>query len=200
MNRLRRVFRFSSLFFGLIAIAITFAIAVMILENDIAVAIVTAGATIFVSVFSAVWARNSEKAQAIEQQIREKKTPVYEKFIGIAFDIIWSSRNQANQEQNEPAQRRQQKDRTKAEAPNPVERLQELTPDLIIWGTDEVIASWVEFRRAAANPNKDNPMEIMLVFEAFMGAIRKDLGHKDDELKKGDLLKIFINDIDKHLS
>jgi len=42
-------------------------------------------------------------------------------------------------------------------------------------------------------------MEIMLVFEAFMSAIRKDLGHKDDLLKKGDLLKIFINDIDKHL-
>lgn len=172
----------------------------IVLENDIAVAIVTAGATVFVSVFSAVWARKSEKAQAIEQQIREKKTPVYEEFIGIAFDIIWAGRNQANQEQNDPSQRKQRSESTKGKTPNPVERLQELTPDLIIWGTDEVIASWVEFRKVAANSNKDKPMEIMLVFEAFMNAIRKDLGHNDNLLKKGDLLKIFINDIDKHLT
>jgi hypothetical protein len=43
-------------------------------------------------------------------------------------------------------------------------------------------------------------MEIMLVFEAFMGAVRKDLGHKDELLKKGDLLHIFVNDIDKYLA
>lgn len=199
MYRLRQIIRLSSLITGLIAIIATFAIAMIVLENDIAVAIVTAGATVFVSVFSAVWARKSEKAQAIEQQIREKKTPVYEKFIGIAFDIIWAGRNQTNQEQNDPSQRKQQGESTKGKTPNPVERLQELTPDLIIWGTDEVIASWVEFRKVAANPNKYKPMEIMLVFEAFMSAIRKDLGHSDNLLKKGDLLKIFINDIDKHL-
>ena len=200
MHRLRQIILLSSLITGLIAIIATFAVAMIVLENDIAVAIVTAGATVFVSVFSAVWARKSEKAQAIEQQIREKKTPVYENFIGIAFDIIWAGRNQANQEQNDPSQRKQRGESTKGKTPNPVERLQELTPDLIIWGTDEVIASWVEFRKVAANPNKDKPMEIMLVFEAFMSAIRKDLGHNDNLLKKGDLLKIFINDIDKHLT
>jgi len=199
VHRLRQVIRLSTLIIGLIAIAVTFAVAMIVLENDIAVAIVTAGATVFVSVFSAVWARNSEKAQTIEQQIREKKTPVYEKFIGVAFDIIWSSRNQPTQEQNDLSRGRQQGKAAKIKESNPVERLQELTPDLIIWGTDDVIAGWVEFRKAAANPNKDDPMEIMLVFEAFMSAIRKDLGHKDDLLKKGDLLKIFINDIDKHL-
>lgn len=199
MHRLRQVIRLSTLIIGLIAIAVTFAVAMIVLENDIAVAIVTAGATVFVSVFSAVWAKNSEKTQTIEQQIREKKTPIYEKFIGVAFDIIWSRGNELPQEQNAPSRRRQQGESTRVTTPNPVERLQELTPNLIIWGTDEVIASWVEFRKAAVNPNKDNPMEIMLVFEAFMSAIRKDLGHKDDLLEEGDLLAIFINDVDKHL-
>lgn len=199
MYRLRQVIRFSTLISGLIVITATFVIAMIVLENDIAVAIVTAGATVFVSVFSAVWARNSEKTQTIQQQIREKKTPVYEKYIGVAFDIIWSSQDRPIQEQNDLSRRRQQGGAPKAKVPNPVELLQELTPDLIIWGTDEVIVSWSEFRKAAANPNKDNPMEILLVFEAFMSAVRKDLGHKDDLLKKGDLLKIFINDMDKHL-
>lgn len=196
MHRLRQIIRFSSLILSLIAIAVTFAIAVTVLENDIAVAIVTAGATVFVSVFSAVWARNSEQAQAMEQQIREKKTPIYESFIRVAFDIIWSNRSQSAQEQHESPRKRQQTEIIKL---TPIEQLQKLTPELIIWGTDEVITRWVQFRNAGA-PNKDNPIEVILAFEAFMSAVRKDLGHKDDLLKKGDLLKIFINDMDKHLS
>ncbi len=77
-----------------------------------------------------------------------------------------------------------------------MERLQELTPDLIAWGTDEVIASWISFRKAGLNPNKENPKEILLAFDDFLRAIRKDLGHSDEHLKKGDLLRIFIKDID----
>jgi len=31
-------------------------------------------------------------------------------------------------------------------------------------------------------------------------AIRRDLGHKNSGLKRGDILALFVNDIDKHLS
>ncbi len=85
MHKLRQIIWFLSLITGLIVIIIIFVLAVIVLENDIAVAIVTTGATVFVSVFSAVWARRSEKAQAIEQQIREKKTPIYEEIHWYSF-------------------------------------------------------------------------------------------------------------------
>lgn len=200
MKIIRHIFRVSSLFLGLFVIAISFGVATVFLESDVATAIVTAGATIFVSVFSAIWARNAEKAQAIEQQIREKKTPIYEEFITIAFDVLWSSKNgQSEEKLNTPSQRNKRNQQNNPESTNAVDRLQKLTPQLIVWGTDEVIASWVKFRKISANPNKDQPLAVMFAFEDFMSAIRRDLGHKNEILKKGDLLKIFINDIEKHL-
>jgi hypothetical protein len=33
-------------------------------------------------------------------------------------------------------------------------------------------------------------------YEALLRAIRRDLGHSDKGLKQGDLLKLFINDLD----
>ncbi|MBL8153814.1 MAG: hypothetical protein JNM70_06485 [Anaerolineae bacterium] len=199
MQIVRRFLRFSSLLLGLIFILVTFAVAVIILNNDVAVAIITAGATVFVSVFSALWARSSERTQSLEQQIREKKTPIYEGFIEVAFDIIWSARNSQNQNEPDSSRRRQDRnDPNRGKTSTPVERLQQLTPHLVIWGTDEVISSWVNFRMVSVEKH-DKPLEVMLAFESFMSEIRRDLGHKGDILKRGDLLKIFVNDVDEHL-
>ena len=197
MQMIRRVFRTSSLFLGLLVIAISFGVATVFLDSDVATAIVTAGATIFISVFSAIWARNAEKTQAIEQQIREKKTPIYEEFIAIAFDTLWAGKRDKQLDNTKIAQQRQRKGSSnREENSDPVDRLQKLTPQLIVWVTDEVIASWVRFRQVSANVKKEDPMEVMYAFEEFMSAIRQDLGHKNDLLKKGDLLRIFINDLD----
>jgi len=197
MQMIRRVFRTSSLFLGLLVIAISFGIATVFLDSDVATAIVTAGATIFVSVFSAIWARNAEKTQAIEQQIREKKTPIYEEVITIAFDILWSGKQDQQPESTKNSSQRSKKGSSnREENSDPVDRLQKLTPQLIVWGTDEVIASWVHFRKVSANVKKEGAMEVMDAFEKFMFAIRQDLGHKNDLLKERDLLRIFINDLD----
>ena len=39
----------------------------------------------------------------------------------------------------------------------------------------------------------------MFAMEEVYRAIRKDLGHDDNRLKKGDILGLFVNDIDKYL-
>ena len=36
------------------------------------------------------------------------------------------------------------------------------------------------------------------MFERFIYAMRADLGHDDKELAPGDLLRVFINDLDEH--
>lgn len=199
MKIIRRVFRMSSLIIALFIIAITFGISVIFLDNDVAIAIVTASATVFVSVFSAIWARNTEKAQIIEQQIREKKTPVYEEFITIAFDFLWAGKTQKEQQETKSSTIKRYQKENPIQETAPLERLRKLTPHLIVWGTDDVIASWVKFREVTINPDKDNNFNVLFVFEDFMSEIRKDLGHKNETLKKGDLLKIFINDVDQYL-
>lgn len=40
---------------------------------------------------------------------------------------------------------------------------------------------------------------LLLVFEQLIYAMRADLGHNDKELSTGDLLRVFINDIDEYL-
>lgn len=94
MDTIKKIFRPIILAVGLIIIAISFGIAVVFLENDIATAIVTAGTTIFVSVFAAIWARDVEKSKMIEQQLREKKIPIYEEFIRIAFEVMFKAKKQ----------------------------------------------------------------------------------------------------------
>jgi hypothetical protein len=199
-QRFRKWFRTSMFFAGIVIIAVTFGIAIVVLDNDIAVAILTAGSAIFVSVFSAIWSRNIERTEQIEQQIRDKKTPIYEGFIEVAFELLYSSKTNSN-------------DLNKISHPNksgpgqsrnldPIEKLRGLTPKLIIWGTNEVIESWNEFRSVSANQNTDQSTsdrahEVLYAFEQFMIEIRRDLGHKDTRIKKGDLLRTFINDIKK---
>ena len=44
-----------------------------------------------------------------------------------------------------------------------------------------------------------NPTFHIFAVERLLLAIRKDVGHKNKNLKQGDLLSIFINDIDSFL-
>ena len=46
---------------------------------------------------------------------------------------------------------------------------------------------------------KAEPMKLMLLYESLILAIRKDLGHKNKGLVAGDILALFLNDIEEHL-
>jgi len=179
------------LLIGLLIIVVVFVISNSQLSNDISVAIITASATVFVAVFSAVSARNAEKAQQIEQQLREKKTPIYESLIQIAFEVMYESKNKSDEQKNKSAT---VSSKTTSTDPNPIIQLQKLTPHLIVWGTDRVLKSWVKFREISSEPNKHTPQAIMYALEDVMREIRLDLGLKDNVLKRGNLLGVFIND------
>ena len=47
---------------------------------------------------------------------------------------------------------------------------------------------------------KANPMKLILLYEKLILAIRRDLGHNNKGLKTGDVLALFVNDIDQHLT
>ena len=75
----------------------------------------------------------------------------------------------------------------------------EFIPKLIVWGDENVMKSFCLFRDTAAD-NTDRPSsKILFIFEDVLFNIRKDLGHKDKKIKKGDILGLFITDIKKHL-
>ena len=66
--------------------------------------------------------------------------------------------------------------------------LNEISGELTLWGSKEVVNKFIEFRNKSANNNASN-------LEDIINEMRKDLGVGKTD--KGKLLSIFINDMDK---
>ncbi|WP_350343973.1 hypothetical protein PRVXT_000338 [Proteinivorax tanatarense] len=154
------------------------------LQKEVAAAIVAAVATILVSVFSIVIAKLFERKRAIEQELREKKIPMYEEFIKFWFKVLMSEKTEAKQLSEK----------------NMVVFFSEFTEKLMVWGSDEVVKKWSNYRRLYVSDKlKSDSVNAMFEFERLLMAIRKDMGHKNKDIKKGELLGLFINDIDKYV-
>lgn len=63
--------------------------------------------------------------------------------------------------------------------------------ELMIWGSPEVIQSWLNLEAESKKDNKD-ATRIARVMEQILRAIRKDLGHDDRWLKQGSLLRLIV--------
>lgn len=154
------------------------------LDSDIAVAIIAAAATAFISVLSIVLGKAYESRALVHREHREKKIPVYEDLIKFMFRILMGAKT--------------------GDAPSEKEMLDfmsDFNQRIMVWGSDDVLAAWVKWRRAATSEAdvKANPMEVMLLYEQLILTIRRDLGHKNKNLGRGDVLALFVNDIDQVL-
>jgi len=146
------------------------------LESSLAVGLLTAATTIIVSVVTVLLAKYLEKKKELEAEIRNKKIPVYEELISFFMKVL-------NKEINPESK----KDKEKAN-----EFFINLTQKLIVWGSDEVIKKW-SFYRKNADDKTDN--RVLFYLEELLFAIREDVGHDNEDLTKGDLLSLFINDM-----
>ena len=59
----------------------------VLMQSDVAVALVVAASTIVVSALSLVMSKRIEAMAAVRQELRAKKTPIYESIIGTMFKI-----------------------------------------------------------------------------------------------------------------
>jgi uncharacterized protein YneF (UPF0154 family) len=154
------------------------------LDSSIAVAIIAAAATVLVSVLSIVLGKVYEARSLIQKEHREKKTPVYEDLIKFMFRILMATKTADPPSEKET-----------------IEFMAGFTQRIMVWGSDEVLAAWVKWRRLSTDEAamKANPIKLMLLYEELIFAIRRDLGHKNKGLATGDILALFVNDIDQHL-
>lgn len=146
------------------------------IESDVVTAIVAASATILVSVFSLIVSKYLENKTRIKQEIRQKKIPVYEKQIDTFFNAMFSSKNSGKQFHDKQLQK----------------EFVEFTKKLIIWGSEEVILEWYEFRKA--DWGKMEPEQMLAQFESLLTSIRKDVGNESSSLPPGVIVSLFIND------
>lgn len=150
-------------------------------------ALVAAAATIIVSVVSVIFSRHLEARAIIQREHREKKIPVYEGLLELMSRITLGEKT--------------------GEELSEVEKLQllrNLTQKLTIWASDEVLRAFVAFRRSAVKHSETNPSDadtiaFLLSYETLLFAVRKDLKHENHDIQEGDLLSLFVNDIENHL-
>jgi hypothetical protein len=155
------------------------------LESETAAAIVTASATIAIALLSLIITKFLEARTAVRQENRAKKIPVYEQIISFIFQIFYQDRIP-------------EKKLSEAEM---VKVFSDLTEKIIVWGSDDVLKAYTTFRDSsirATEGQQKSATEALFQLEQLLIAIRKDLGHGSQILKRGDILSLFVNDIRRH--
>lgn len=148
--------------------------ALVSVNPTLAVGVVAAVATTSVSIFSLGLTKYFEIKSSINNEHIKKKIPIYEELIGFIFKLLKSVKTDTPLDDKEV-----------------LDSVFDLNQKLTIWGSDEVITSFSNYRASI-----HDPLQLLLAVENLMLAIRKDIGHKNKNLSNGKLLSIFINDAD----
>ncbi|MCX5825339.1 MAG: hypothetical protein NTY86_18065 [Deltaproteobacteria bacterium] len=150
------------------------------LQKEVVAAILAALTAVGVSVLSLILSKYYERKAEIRKEHRDRKIPIYEEFIRSWFKILL-----ADKVGEKPLSEQQI-----------AKFLIDFTQKLIIWGSDPVVKAFVIFREKLIKEDpKFTPKEGLVLFEKTLYEIRRDLGHKNKNLKTGDILALFINDI-----
>ena len=128
-----------------------------------------------------VYAKRRETQQKIEQEIRVKKTEVYETLIDLMFNQILGAKQGKRQLTSDEM----------------MKALAKLMPKVVVWASPKIIAHWNYIKNTSGSAQ--STLETMRTWDTLLLLIREDLGHDDAVLKKFELTKLFVNDLDEHI-
>jgi hypothetical protein len=150
------------------------------LTSDVSKAIVAAGATVVVATVSLVFGKIWEQRLKLQDEVRQRKLPVYQAHLQFMFKTLFASKD----------------GKTETPQQEVVDAFRDFTGQILVWGGAEVIKTWTTFK--LHDWQGKEPLAGFYKFEAFIKAIRKELGNKNENLAEGDLLKLFVNDFDTY--
>lgn len=187
LSKLKRIFQFILSFLLLAGVVYLIYLGLTFLVKhleDVDPKIIVAGIAGIITVSGYFITKYLERKQKVEQEIRDKKIPIYEEFIEFFFMILNQNRtgNISDKKMEEFIMKFNQK--------------------AIIWLSDESLSAYVSWRKKAINASKSKEENIasILEFEKLLLSFRKDIGHDNKDLKEGVLLSVFVNDLDKYIS
>ena len=138
----------------------------------------------FVTILIALLGTLITVAGNLQIQIRSEQKPnkiqIYDKTIKFFFDSIFASKLQ-------------KKSKSEQEL---IQWFSDMTPDLILWASDDVLNIYIKFRQLADNNMLDSPNNSILLFGQMLLAMRKDLGHQNNKLNELSILGTFVNDVE----
>lgn len=142
----------------------------------LAAAIIAAAGTVLTGIIAPLIAKQYENKQNLKKEHRERKIPFYEKFISFLFQLLLHKQLKIEELTPDEA----------------VKNIVEFSQQVLIWGSDEVIALWPKLKNQTGQT-----ADTASVLGEMLLAIRKDLGHSNKGLDRKSVLRIFINDIDQ---
>lgn len=119
----------------------------------------------------------------IRNEQKPKKIEIYDKVIKFFFDSILASKLG-------------RESKTEQEL---VQGFSDMTPDLILWASDDVLNLYIKFRQVTDNDMQHSLNNPIILFGQMLLAMRKDLGHQNDKLNEISILGTFVTDA-KNLS
>lgn len=148
-------------------------------DKVIIVAMITGMVSIVGVVFTSVIAKIIDYRYNVKKYLYDKRETPYEQFISIIYTIMEDTKRPANEQMTEF-------EKTKM--------LSEFSKGLTLWGSNKVVKKWLKYRKASLE--NMSPENSLLLLEDIIYEIRRDVGQRK-KLGKGDMLSIFINDIEK---
>ncbi len=116
----------------------------------------------------------------IRNEQKPKKIEIYDKVIKFFFDSILASKLGQEPKTEEDL----------------VQGFADMTPDLILWASDDVLNLYIEFRQITNNNTQNSSSNPILLFGRMLLAMRKDLGHQNNQINEEAILGTFINDVE----
>lgn len=154
----------------LVAMALAFPLAVL---DPNTAAVIVAG---LVSIAALLYAKHGETQKEIAQERQRQKAAVYEGFVTQMTCFLSAKWEEASL----VPQR------------NMAHYLASCSQKMIVWGSDEVLSAYLGLKRATKaflkEPSLENLAEQFWTLEELLLAIRSDLGHKNEGLRRGALL------------
>lgn len=148
-------------------------------DKVIIVAMITGMVSIIGVVFTSVIAKIIDYRYNVKKYLYDKRETPYEQFISIVYTIMEDVKKPINEQMTEF---------------DKFKMMSEFSGGLTLWGSNKVVKKWLRYRRAALEGM--SPENSLLLLEDIIYEIRKDVGQRK-KLGKGDVLSIFINDIEK---
>lgn len=116
----------------------------------------------------------------IRNEQKPKKIEIYDKVIKFFFDSILASKlGRESKSEHEL-----------------VQGFSDMTPDLILRASDDVLNLYIKFRRVANNDMQHSPNNPILLFGQMLLAMRQDLGHQNNKLNEISILGTFVTDVE----
>ena len=150
------------------------------LQREVATAIVAGFVAVIVSIVSVVLSKSYDRKREIEQAQRANKAEIYEALLKFVFGHVFMA---------------QHPDQAPSDAEG-FDFFNRFTQRVIVWGSDDVLR---QFSKWKFSMNDSDPNAVVFEMEKLLFAIRKDMGHKNAGLRRGDILRIFTPDIERHL-